>query len=264
MERTALSEGEEPTKLYKYMSMAVDKLERVRDVLCNHHVYCSAAKWFNDPFDLRPVFDLQAPGKAMRKGLESTARRLEPHLSRAERRTKSRKMLKESLGARGLPDTQAKFEEGMAKFLTEKVGVLCLTTKSDDILMWSHYADAHRGVCLEFEAGDNFAGEAQKVLYSTERVPIVPYVDDTANAMSKALLTKSSHWIYEDEWRYLRVKHGPGRQAFDPHTLTAVIIGAVASAETVQYIEQWVAQRGMHVEIRRASLSRKAFAIDVL
>lgn len=264
MERIALSGVEGPTKLYKYMSMEGDKLGRVRDVLCNHHVYCSAAKWFNDPFDLRPVFDLQAPNKAMRKGLERTAKRLEPHLSRAERRAKSRQMLKESLGARCLADTQASFEEGMATFLTEKVGVLCLTTKSDDILMWSHYADAHRGVCLEFEVGENFAGEAQKVRYSNDRVPIVPYVDDTANAMSKALLTKSSHWSYEDEWRYLRVKHGPGRQAFDPHALTSVIIGAVASAETIQYIEQWIAQRRMHLEIRRAFLSRKAFAIDVI
>ena len=34
-------------------------------------------------------------------------------------------------------------------------GILSLCAKNDDILMWSHYASSHRGICLEFKAGDN-------------------------------------------------------------------------------------------------------------
>ncbi len=30
-------------------------------------------------------------------------------------------------------------------------GVYCLCEKPDNLLMWSHYADAHRGICLQFD-----------------------------------------------------------------------------------------------------------------
>lgn len=30
-------------------------------------------------------------------------------------------------------------------------GIACFSAKVDDLLMWSHYADGHRGFCLEFE-----------------------------------------------------------------------------------------------------------------
>jgi hypothetical protein len=31
--------------------------------------------------------------------------------------------------------------------VTSKVGVMCISEVPDDILMWSHYADCHKGVC---------------------------------------------------------------------------------------------------------------------
>ena len=30
------------------------------------------------------------------------------------------------------------------------LGIFCLSERSDDILMWSHYSNGHRGVCLQF------------------------------------------------------------------------------------------------------------------
>ena len=30
-------------------------------------------------------------------------------------------------------------------------GVACFTTELNNILMWSHYADGHKGFCLEFD-----------------------------------------------------------------------------------------------------------------
>ena len=46
-------------------------------------------------------------------------------------------------------------------------GVLCLSECHDDILMWSHYGDSHRGICLEFKATNTaLFGEAQRVKYA--------------------------------------------------------------------------------------------------
>ena len=30
-------------------------------------------------------------------------------------------------------------------------GVCCLSEKHDDVLMWSHYSNGHKGFCLKFE-----------------------------------------------------------------------------------------------------------------
>ena len=33
----------------------------------------------------------------------------------------------------------------------DKMGILCFSEHCDDILMWSHYSDGHKGFCLEFD-----------------------------------------------------------------------------------------------------------------
>lgn len=38
-------------------------------------------------------------------------------------------------------------------YLLDSIKVGCLTTKNDNTLMWSHYADKHRGICIEYDIG---------------------------------------------------------------------------------------------------------------
>lgn len=50
-----------PAKFYKYRSMADPGVIRwVERIVLHNEVYFAAAKTFNDPFDLRPVFSLAA------------------------------------------------------------------------------------------------------------------------------------------------------------------------------------------------------------
>ena len=87
--------------------------------------------------------------------------------------------------------------------------MLSLTESADDILMWSHYADSHRGVCLRFSTEIGFFKDAQQVVYQDER-PVVNLIRDTPHVYQrKAVLYKSCHWEYEEEWRI--IDHGtPG------------------------------------------------------
>lgn len=49
----------------------------------------------------------------------------------------------------------------------QKFGVTCFTENPTDILMWSHYADNHRGVCLSFDFDEEaFKGGTFRVIYS--------------------------------------------------------------------------------------------------
>jgi hypothetical protein len=62
------------------------------------------------------------------------------------------------------------------KVINESFGILSLATKRDNILMWSHYADAHQGYCVGLDT--NMLYETQqiqigKVIYS-DRFPVKP------------------------------------------------------------------------------------------
>ena len=101
--------------------------------------------------------------------------------------------------------------------MRSKARISCFSTKKDSILMWSHYADSHRGVCFEFEENREYF---KKVNYSTKKPFLnlsgaiarllaydfigekITYQDkEFANIMLDSLFTKSMEWSYENEVR---------------------------------------------------------------
>lgn len=94
------------------------------------------------------------------------------------------------------------------------VGCLCTCYKNR--LMWSHYADSHKGFCIEYDFGE-IADETLlnlplPVVYSEYR-PLIPWkaaIDNSSENIEEAfadimlgLLTKDKAWEYENEWRIL-------------------------------------------------------------
>ena len=75
-------------------------------------------------------------------------------------------------------------------------GLLCFSATWSDPVIWAHYSDKHRGLCLGFDIPDQVA---QKVTYVSDRlkVPETPKLDDS-NAF---LFTKFENWAYEKEIR---------------------------------------------------------------
>lgn len=89
----------------------------------------------------------------------------------------------------------------------DSLGVLSLTGRPDNLLMWAHYAGEHCGFLIEFDARHKFFDQRaspddllrclQPVRYSKER-PAVGW-----KGYALALLTKSLQWEYEQEWRMI-------------------------------------------------------------
>jgi hypothetical protein len=90
-------------------------------------------------------------------------------------------------------------------------GVLSFSSESRDPVLWSHYADNHRGITLGFE----FTGELPyphfQINYS-DKPPVVDWLEFSAaqSGGDAALLhkkmpqffgTKAESWRYEKEWR---------------------------------------------------------------
>jgi len=97
-------------------------------------------------------------------------------------------------------------------------GVISLTETYDNLLMWSHYADEHKGIVVEFDVDikDPFSlfstvdapksanAKFDKVRYRKRRN--YPYTITKSNINDVAehyYLTKSDEWIYEKEYRFI-------------------------------------------------------------
>lgn len=93
----------------------------------------------------------------------------------------------------------------------EDIGVACFSEVPDSILMWSHYADYHKGICLEYDKTDLLTNRAAElclfpVLYE-ERMPdtgetlFTGEPIEIARMLYQTVFTKHISWSYEKEWR---------------------------------------------------------------
>jgi|SRR6185312_15311072 len=82
-------------------------------------------------------------------------------------------------------------------------GVLCFSRSWSNPVLWSHYADKHRGMCLGFDVDDRCV---MPVSYETDLTKFAPNASAsetilTRKYMKKLLSTKFKDWAYEDEVR---------------------------------------------------------------
>jgi len=93
---------------------------------------------------------------------------------------------------RELRDTLRSYKKEM----NEKFGLVCFSDDWVNPLMWSHYAEKHRGICLGFDVDTRVL---HQVRYVSDRPSLeVPPTLETAQGL---LWTKFRDWSYEREWR---------------------------------------------------------------
>ena len=82
------------------------------------------------------------------------------------------------------------------KEMSARYGMLCFSRHWHSPVLWSHYADKHRGICLGFEIDRQ---GLQEISYLTKRptLRIPPTLEDA----KQLLFTKYRGWKYEEEWR---------------------------------------------------------------
>ena len=191
------------THLYKYYSYNSNSLS----VLINKKVWFSKPASLNDPFDLGIDFINNIDSNDFRYMIETCKN--QPCIS-SERKQELDKIGKiESIS----PDQVAlseSWEEANNKLRNDlrNSGVFCMSELNNNILMWSHYADCHKGFCVEFIRNqNNLLGDlnvTNPVTYSCSFPSPSPFSDEGRNSFFDDLfLTKSKDWAYEKEWRLI-------------------------------------------------------------
>jgi hypothetical protein len=242
--------------LYRYRSMDSRELPLIFEHM---KVYFPDPTTFKDPFECKPNLTVHKSSVMRELYLKERAKHRFPT---ADKKT-IRKM---TLSAKRKLLNHENLERAYEEFL-RNTGVYCLSEKNDDILMWSHYSDGHKGLCIEFDASqeETFFWEATKVVYQ-EEYPIVNVMDiGKPEEFRKALLTKSNHWEYEQERRILKFKRegGPGGHNFPSKSLTGIILGALIEEQDKNKILHWIADYPNKINIYQAKINRTKYKLDI-
>ena len=173
-----------PAKMYRYMRFDDYWEKNVFD----GQAYLAEAKNLNDPFDCLIYVD----HKLYIEHIFHKACRIFPKTNR--------KVLRESVKE----SVTSKLAEYMY-YMKSQFRVACFTENNDSPLMWAHYADNHKGFCVEYDLTklpEGYRYGILPVVYSDKRYDATEIaIAPNKNLMANPLYFKSSHWEYEKEWR---------------------------------------------------------------
>jgi hypothetical protein len=146
--------------------------------------------------------------------------------------------------------------------------VFCLSERFDHMLLYSHYADRHRGFCIEFDPSkDPGISDAKAVAYSNTYPEVsIEFVDAielprlTPAQQHALFFTKSRAWEYEKEWRVFR-NQPAGTQEINPDAITGIIFGCRISTADEALIRRVLA--GRRILFRRAVMQERTFELSL-
>lgn len=124
------------------------------------------------------------------------------------------------------------------KDLQETLKVCSFCESPDNLLMWSHYTNHHKGFCIQYDISINDDHSWKSLFY-----PVIyqsDIYDSTDHMISSIILndfnnlypyiacaTKSTEWKYENEWRIIiLLSEAYSRQNFAMNCQTKVYLGS--------------------------------------
>ncbi|MGR5287112.1 DUF2971 domain-containing protein [Vibrio maritimus] len=238
--------------LYKYRDMSRYTLE----IFINKQIFLPISSMFNDPFDAQ----------------------IRPQDYIRELRINN-------------PNIDQDAFKAQDDFVTERLkhmGIYSLSRNHDNILMWSHYADSHRGLCIGFApnlthhlSNYDYPIYLRDVLYEEKH----PYFETLERKLSKSyynsddefsntiecnldllfagLTIKHQCWNYEREVRLMA--EYTGLQDIKPSAIREIIFGLCMSEGDKSTIRSLLStNEWSHVKLKQAVKGQALLSIDIV
>jgi hypothetical protein len=234
-----------PRYLYKYRAFDANALRQL-DLA---EVYYADPSKFNDPLDCNPTIQVD-------KDLQSLERLLSRMLVRSSSKENAlaeidnhRYMSTEYGDYKTDPVAKHYYTRRLADHVDRvlaaelgRYGVLSLSAKWDCPLMWSHYGDEHRGLCIQYDTSNSAFYNLKAVSYSSPRAVRISdliewKIEGKAAAKERIydtyFFSKAPQWRYEREWRDLT---GSAGASHAPAYVSAVLFGMRCDAAVINTI----------------------------
>ncbi len=170
------------------------------------------------------------------------------------------------------------------------IRVSCFSKDNDNILLWSHYGDKHKGVCIGFKVYNeyksncmHFKSEDLKQFnnISPEIVPLlkVKYSDvipnpynplrEKAEKTIEFVLTKGKSWEYENEYRIVLLKKEGILKEKPVHLATlqevsSIIFGIETTKDCMCKIKKIIKDKDLKVNLFRADKDKSKYKVNIV
>ncbi|MEL4015976.1 DUF2971 domain-containing protein [Dryocola clanedunensis] len=177
--------------------------------------------------------------------------------------------------------TQSKFDDIKSE-ICKSIRILCLTEKPDNLLMWTHYADSHKGFVIEFDTQSSFFNQRRSdkdEFGYLRKVKYVEKIPELAPLTSKSIeywTTKSVEWKYEHEWRMFLTEGTASTSItkqdikYDLYTLPSeailsIIIGSKSTSKFENEMKNILQKnlRYKHIAVKKARKSNENFQVII-
>jgi len=160
-----------------------------------------------------------------------------------------------------------------------KMGVGSFSTTIEETLLWSHYANNHRGVALRYEFPVEMLRDDDENILGASLVSYDPnaisewliknahlykqnHHDFIIGLLKKVLMSKAPSWSYEKEARIIRFESGP--HEIPRSALTQVVFGLQASPEDEDRIRKIINKYYEKFKFGRAVRTANDFGIEFI
>jgi Protein of unknown function (DUF2971) len=244
--------------VYKYLSVDVGM-----KVLTNSSIRFTQPAALNDPFEALWCLDEDSINETVnivRVGLEKDGETITP-----DRELEIKNGVRELI-------------EKLPYDFSEVIGFLSLSKENNISLMWSHYADNHKGLAIGFDR-DIFHSTYPlcDVEYSPSRPTYKQKTDDAEKQFLDLLLTKSVHWHYEQEVRsVVRLEKSEDSRElrnekylchlfkFPQESIKEIIFGARTTSTEREEIQQLLHENHSQVIVYEAKPNYSSFDLEIL
>ena len=220
--------------------------------------------YFNDPFDCHPSLIDFSSSPSGRYGPEFKNMIRETHKNKYDR-------------------------------LRERTWICSLSKINDSLLMWSHYANNHKGICVELNMahvikyldgryGTIVHNAGVEVQYKNIIEKPDYFKNRVGDYLNYQISTKGKDWEYEQKWRlyiidpspmYMALPYKPKKGVFEDWKKTrvypvlggecfeAIYLGAMMSDEEKQNVIRLAKKLNQNIKIYQMTVNPDAFKLDV-
>ena len=133
--------------------------------------------------------------------------------------------------------------EGMLKLLNFRIS--CLSKNNKNILMWSHYANKHQGICIKYNIA-KLLKEKDIIFKKTEYIKTMPQpqsgfhleLSDTTTIID-AFTQKHDSWEYEEEYKLI-VRTDENTPVLKKCDIEEIYLGKDVSPKDAEFIKKTV------------------------
>lgn len=275
--------GHNPKYLYKFRNWAY---EHNKDILTKRVLYFAPPRKLNDPFDCNiPLRRSLSTEEDIKAYLELEVEEFEKDKTDDEQRAILERLWSNSPLASPDPEERFTSDEMHLQYTRKAYGIASFSTVRDNTVLWSHYACAHKGFCVELDTYSLEAlftqhfkktGEVIRpfwIEYSPKYPVLVPKDGNDPRQRARMLITKSQDWAYEAEYRY--IYHRPFEYVteldspwdgfeltLDDGVIKSVFLGCEISDDDKQQIIKTVNQTGSVCRVFQAKKARSSFSLE--